>query len=119
MIISLPRGFTSRPLVIDSQMFHVSAGGESKEGGEVMIPTNGAEGGGRFERKDVWDMRWADDDPELFALMEKTRMYIFRGLVAEEPVSQLALVFFCNPHQFLTSVRPGALVCLHLLFLRS
>ncbi|GFH32715.1 WD_REPEATS_REGION domain-containing protein, partial [Haematococcus lacustris] len=30
-----------------------------------------------FERKDAWDMRWADDNPELFAMMEKTRMYIF------------------------------------------
>ena len=27
-----------------------------------------------FERKDVWDMRWADDNPELFSMMEKTRM---------------------------------------------
>ena len=24
-------------------------------------------------------MKWADDNPELFAMMEKTRMYIFRG----------------------------------------
>ncbi len=56
-----------------------------------------------FERKDVWDMKWfvilmliivlnislnrADDNPELFAMMEKTRMYIFRGLNPEEPVS--------------------------------
>ena len=28
--------------------------------------------------QDTWDMRWADDNPELFAVMEKTRMYIFR-----------------------------------------
>lgn len=27
-----------------------------------------------FERKDAWDMRWSDDNPELFACMEKTRM---------------------------------------------
>eukprot|EP00736_Rhodelphis_marinus_P014135 Rmarinus@m.4538 len=39
-----------------------------------------------LERKDVWDMCWADDNPELFAMMEKTRMYIFRGLDPEEPV---------------------------------
>ncbi|XP_064652091.1 WD repeat-containing protein 35-like [Lineus longissimus] len=39
-----------------------------------------------FERKDVWDMRWAEDNPELFAMMEKTRMYIFRGLDPEEPI---------------------------------
>jgi len=39
-----------------------------------------------FERKDTWDMMWSDDNPELFACMEKTRMYVFRGLYAEEPV---------------------------------
>lgn len=37
----------------------------------------------RFERKDVWDVRWAEDNPSLFALMEKTRMYVFNGLTSE------------------------------------
>ncbi len=41
----------------------------------------------KLERKDAWDMLWSDDNPELFACMEKTRMYIFRGLNPEEPVS--------------------------------
>ena len=27
----------------------------------------------KFERKDVWDMKWATDNPDLFAMMEKTR----------------------------------------------
>ncbi|CAG5134548.1 unnamed protein product, partial [Candidula unifasciata] len=40
----------------------------------------------KFDRKDVWDMKWAEDNPELFAIMEKTRMYIFRNLDAEEPI---------------------------------
>lgn len=40
----------------------------------------------KFERKDVWDMKWAADNPELFAMMEKTRMYIFRNLDPEEPI---------------------------------
>ncbi|XP_022083410.1 WD repeat-containing protein 35-like [Acanthaster planci] len=39
-----------------------------------------------FERKDVWDMKWAEDNTELFAMMEKTRMYIFRNLDPEEPI---------------------------------
>jgi hypothetical protein len=26
----------------------------------------------------VWNMRWATDNPDLFAIMEKTRMYIAR-----------------------------------------
>jgi len=37
----------------------------------------------RFERKDAWDMRWADDNHDLIAIMEKTRMYIYRGLDPE------------------------------------
>lgn len=36
-----------------------------------------------YERKDVWDMKWAEDNPELFAMMEKTRMYIFRNMEPE------------------------------------
>jgi hypothetical protein len=40
-----------------------------------------------FERKDVWDIKFADDNPDLFACMEKTRMYVFRGTDPEEPVT--------------------------------
>ena len=40
----------------------------------------------KFERKDVWDMKWASDNQDLFAMMEKTRMYIFRNLEPEEPI---------------------------------
>ncbi|KAI9007103.1 hypothetical protein BC832DRAFT_554249 [Gaertneriomyces semiglobifer] len=40
-----------------------------------------------FERRDVWDIRWSDDDPDLFAVTEKMRMYVFRGLEPEEPIS--------------------------------
>lgn len=32
-------------------------------------------------------MRWADDNPELLAVMEKAKMYIFRGTDPEEPVN--------------------------------
>lgn len=40
----------------------------------------------KFERKDVWDMKWANDNPDLFAMMEKTRMYVFRNLDPEVSV---------------------------------
>ena len=36
-----------------------------------------------LECKDVWDLHWADDNPNMFAMMEKTRMYIFRRLDPE------------------------------------
>ncbi|XP_046859399.1 WD repeat-containing protein 35-like isoform X2 [Xenia sp. Carnegie-2017] len=40
----------------------------------------------KFERKDSWDMKWASDNSELFCMMEKTRMYVFRNLDPEEPI---------------------------------
>ncbi|BES89664.1 WD repeat-containing protein 35-like [Nesidiocoris tenuis] len=42
---------------------------------------------GRTERRDVWDMMWACDNPDLIAIMEKTRMYIIRGTEPEEPIN--------------------------------
>ena len=48
----------------------------------------------KFERKDVWDMRWASDNPDLFAMMEKTRMYIFRNMEPEEPI--LSSGYICS-----------------------
>jgi WD repeat-containing protein 35 len=36
--------------------------------------------------RDAWDMMWAKDNPELLAMMEKSRMYVFRGTSPEEPV---------------------------------
>ena len=61
------------------------------------LPQKGGEGPGsrksassaflRFERKDAWDVLWAEDDPHLFAAMEKTRLYCYgKSLEAEEPV---------------------------------
>jgi WD repeat-containing protein 35 len=47
-----------------------------------------------FARKDAWDLRWSSDNPELFAVMEKTKMYVFRGLKPEEPV--LSAGFICD-----------------------
>ncbi len=36
-----------------------------------------------MERKEVWDIQWARDNPDLLAIMEKTRMYIIRGTEPE------------------------------------
>ncbi|AIN95907.1 hypothetical protein LPMP_080990 [Leishmania panamensis] len=42
------------------------------------------------ELKDVWNLRWAVDDPYRFAVMEKTRMLVYNHGVAEEPVQSCA-----------------------------
>lgn len=49
---------------------------------------------GRIERKDVWTMCWAKDNPQLLSIMEKTRMYVFRGADPEEPISCSG--YICN-----------------------
>ncbi|KPI86477.1 hypothetical protein ABL78_4461 [Leptomonas seymouri] len=43
-----------------------------------------------IERKDVWNVCWASDDPFRFAVMEKTRMFVYDHDVAEEPVQSCA-----------------------------
>lgn len=45
-----------------------------------------------FERKEVWNMHWAKDDPEKFVVMEKSRMFIFRDYEAEDPVQSSAYI---------------------------
>lgn len=45
-----------------------------------------------FQRRDVWFIKWASDDPELLAIMEKTRMYVIRGFNPEEPISTSAYI---------------------------
>mmetsp|Transcript_38234 Transcript_38234/g.108060 ORF Transcript_38234/g.108060 Transcript_38234/m.108060 type:complete len:1242 (+) Transcript_38234:70-3795(+) len=65
--------------------FDLTAG---STGGSGVMATSGEHL--QFERKDAWDMRWSSDNPELFAMMEKAKMYIFRGLDPEEPVQSSA-----------------------------
>ncbi|KAF6724359.1 WD repeat-containing protein 35 [Oryzias melastigma] len=57
-------------------------------------PNRGSADPSKFERKDVWDMKWANDNPDLFAMMEKTRMYVFRNLDPEEPIQTSG--YICN-----------------------
>jgi len=66
----------------DIEVKSSNQGGNNPENGQQL----------EFERKDVWNMRWASDNPDLFAIMEKTRMYIVRGLQPEEPVLSNAYI---------------------------
>lgn len=67
----------------------------SVEKGDAPKPSTSHEstsvsGGGQlleFERKDVCDIRWAVDDANLFSAIEKSRLYVFRNLEVEEPIS--------------------------------
>ena len=65
---------TSRVAIIDANglltLFDLNGGVE------VAVPAS--EPPARFERKDVWQFCWASDNPESFAVMEKTKMTLFR-----------------------------------------
>ena len=36
-----------------------------------------------FKRNDVWSVLWAEDNPDIFVTMEKTKMHIFKDVTAE------------------------------------
>lgn len=57
--------------------------------------------GSKLERKDVWAMCWASDNPQLLAIMEKTRMYIFKGIYPEEPIACSGYICSFNVSQFI------------------
>lgn len=61
-------------------------------GDNVVKSSNSPEALNSFQRRDVWTMKWASDDPELLAIMEKTRMYVIRGFNPEEPISTSAYI---------------------------
>ena len=79
---------STRLTVIDSNstltLFDMTAAPApaSGEAGEGAGPTRGAFI--EFEKKDVWDMIWSDDVPELFAYTEKTRVFIVRGTTPDD-----------------------------------
>ncbi len=45
-----------------------------------------------IEKKDIWGIKWSIDNPNAFAIMEKTRLLIFDHLECEDPVTSSA----CN-----------------------
>lgn len=47
---------------------------------------------GQMKRHDVWDMKWASDNPNYLAVMEKTRMYVLKDGIPEEPISSSAYI---------------------------
>ncbi|GAB6028434.1 WD repeat-containing protein 35 [Chamberlinius hualienensis] len=38
-----------------------------------------------LDKKDIWDLKWSVENFEMFAAMEKARMYVYRKLDPEEP----------------------------------
>ncbi|VEL08183.1 unnamed protein product [Protopolystoma xenopodis] len=48
----------------------------------------------KFSRKDVWDIRFAEDNPRLFCIMDKTRLYIYEDLEAEPAVQ--TSIYICS-----------------------
>jgi WD repeat-containing protein 35 len=95
---------------LDARPQHSQGGGGGSGAGDPIDPershddteTNKTNGGGtptsaepikgagqklKVERRDVWDMKWAEDNDELICIMEKTKLQVFHGEIAEEPIT--------------------------------
>jgi WD repeat-containing protein 35 len=46
-----------------------------------------------FEKKDVWDVKWAADDPESLSFMEKSRLHTVRGVTGDEPMQTEGFIY--------------------------
>ena len=47
-----------------------------------------------IERKEVWSVVWSSDNPNLCALMEKNRLFVFNNFEPEEPI--LSAGYLCD-----------------------
>ncbi|CAH0392141.1 unnamed protein product [Bemisia tabaci] len=74
---------STRVAVVDVTGVLTVIGAEKNAGGEIVKG---------IERRDVWAVCWASDNPQLLAIMEKTRMYIIRGNDPEEPILTSAYI---------------------------
>eukprot|EP00360_Condylostoma_magnum_P000184 CAMPEP_0168315876 /NCGR_PEP_ID=MMETSP0210-20121227/13127_1 /TAXON_ID=40633 /ORGANISM="Condylostoma magnum, Strain COL2" /LENGTH=108 /DNA_ID=CAMNT_0008292367 /DNA_START=1557 /DNA_END=1883 /DNA_ORIENTATION=- len=47
-----------------------------------------------IERKDVWDMKWSYDNPDMIAIKEKARMFVLTRFEPEEP--EVSTTYLCD-----------------------
>ena len=52
-----------------------------------------------LERRDCWNVRWANDDPTQLALNEKTKLTIFHDRTHEDPMVTSAFVSVMKDHE--------------------
>ena len=45
-----------------------------------------------YEKKECWAVVWSDTDPLSFAVMEKSRLHIVRGVTADDPITSDAYI---------------------------
>lgn len=45
-----------------------------------------------YEKKECWAVVWSDTDPLSFAVMEKSRLHIVRGVTADDPITTDAYI---------------------------
>lgn len=41
----------------------------------------------KVDRRDVWDIKWAEDNDEMLCIMEKTKLQVIRGELLEDPIT--------------------------------
>lgn len=57
------------------------------------MDNHGGGTGVEFEKNDVWQIKWSEDDPYHLAYMEKSRLYTLKNLETEEPTQTEGYIF--------------------------
>eukprot|EP00604_Paraphysomonas_vestita_P003706 CAMPEP_0174822144 /NCGR_PEP_ID=MMETSP1107-20130205/13735_1 /TAXON_ID=36770 /ORGANISM="Paraphysomonas vestita, Strain GFlagA" /LENGTH=647 /DNA_ID=CAMNT_0016040299 /DNA_START=1331 /DNA_END=3271 /DNA_ORIENTATION=- len=83
----------SRP-VVESNDLEKSTEDETKSAREEKVESKGAGRRLKVERRDVWDMKWAEDNDEMICVMEKTKLQVIRGELPEDPITSSG--FLCR-----------------------
>lgn len=76
-----------RPFIISANCDMTRMGVIDLEGSLTLYEINNSGGNLlEFQKKEVWDIKWSEDNPIQFACMEKSRMYTIKDIEPEEPI---------------------------------
>ena len=76
-----------RPFFISTNCDTTRLGVIDIEGALTLYEINNSGGNPlEFMKREVWDLKWSEDNPIQFACMEKSRMYTIKGVEPEEPL---------------------------------
>lgn len=88
----VPRANNSRQddgessMIEDEKQQDLSMSGRVKDNGNSQYLSDSFGRKLNIDRKDVWDLQWSEDDPEMLVIMEKTKMVVIQHETPEEPV---------------------------------
>uniref|UniRef100_A0AC34RFR1 Clathrin heavy chain n=1 Tax=Panagrolaimus sp. JU765 TaxID=591449 RepID=A0AC34RFR1_9BILA len=82
-----PLGYTAEKMLLNCTSTRLAIISTTNTFKLFDIKESGSQVVANFERKDVWDMKWDSDKEDTIAIMEKSRLHVIQGTIAEDPVA--------------------------------